>query len=442
MFHLGWFLGAGFGIQPWNTQTWDGTFHGVNGRTWMKPDLYVDLATSLERANFDFLFIEDTLMVEDTFEGSMRSTLKYGRMAPKNDPVPLVPIMAQATRHLGIIPTISTIGYHPYLAARLMTTLDHLTDGRVGINVVTSVTDRVAQNFGHDQHFDHDLRYEMAGEWMDAVTALWNSWEPDAVVLDEQSGTYADHTKVHPVDFAGKWYRTRGPLNTIPGPQRRPVVAQAGNSGPGRDLAARHADTMLAHATSIEAMKEFREDMHERLRQHGRAPEDCKMVFLVTPTVAETDEQAAERDRMADLHASDPDAIEGRLWGLTYVSGGRVDFGSLDLDAPIPEVVGNGEQSSLAAFAARNVGRTLREAVSTPQPQGHRLGLSGSPDTVAAKMGEIMAEVGGDGFLLYPAMTRRSIAEITDGLAPALRRRGLIRDGYEHATFRANLHAF
>jgi FMN-dependent oxidoreductase (nitrilotriacetate monooxygenase family) len=435
MFHLGWFLGNGFGIQPWR-EPWT----GAGARDWMKPGIYVDLTTSLERAGFDFLFIEDTAMVEDTYKGSMETSLKYGIMAPKNDPLPLVPLLAHATRHIGIINTVSTIQYPPYLAARLMTTLDHLTEGRAGVNVVTSVTNRVAQNFGYDEHMEHDLRYEMAQEWMDVCTLLWESWDPDAVLADVETPMYADHTKVHTIDFEGKFFKCRGPLNTIPGPQRRPVIAQAGNSTPGRDLAGRHADTMLAWGNSIEQMQEFRADMHQRLLAAGRKPSDCKILFLATPTLATTD---AEARAIKDLIPTEvtPEALDRLLWGLSYISGGTVDFAQFDLDQPVPDIVGNGEQSSLAQFRARSKGKTLREAILGYQV-GNGLDLVGAPDTVAAKMGEIMEEVGGDGFLLYPEMTRRSISAICDGLAPALQRRGLTRTTYDFDTFRENLLQF
>jgi FMN-dependent oxidoreductase (nitrilotriacetate monooxygenase family) len=436
MFHLGWFLGNGFGIQPWR-----GTWAGSSGRDWMKPGMYVDLATSLERAGFDLILIEDTSMVEDTYGGSMEATLKYGRMAPKSDPMPLIPLMTAASRHIGIIGTVSTIQYPPFLAARLAVTLDHLTEGRAGINVVTSVTNRVAQNFGYEEHLDHDLRYEMADEWMDVVSQLWESWEPDAIVLDQDGPMYADHTKVHTIDFKGKYFSCRGPLNTIPGPQRRPVVAQAGNSVPGREFAARYADTMLAMGRTMEQMRDFRLDMHRRLLAHGRKPEDLKVLFLVTPIVAETDAEAAERERVRVETAWSAESINNVLWGLSYVSGGTVDFAKFDLDALMPEVIGNGEQSSMAQYVKGNEDKTLREVVATVRQIGD-LGLVGSPDTVAVKMGELMDEVGGDGFLFYPEMTRRSIIEISDGLAPALRKRGLIRSGFEHRTFRENLLSF
>lgn len=436
MFHLGWFLGTGFGIQPWHE-----TFSGTNATDWMKPDQYVDLTSSLERAGYDFVFIEDTAMVEDTYGGSAETTLGRGFMVPKNDPLPLVPLMTRRSRHIGVISTMSTIQYPPYLAARLMTSVDHLTEGRAGINVVTSVTNRVAQNFGYDEHLPHDERYVMAAEWMEVVSRLWESWEDGAVLADAEAVRYADHTKVHPIDFRGKYFSSRGPLNTSPSPQRRPVVAQAGNSIPGRELAAQHADTMLAMGRDVAQMKAFKEDMQRRLVAHGRGPDDCKVMFLVTPMLGENDRHAREREMERVAHTSSPEHIEHVLWELSYISGGTVDFAKFDLDDKMPDILGNGEQSSMKQYVVGNEDKTLREVVTGVRQIGD-LGLVGSPDTVAIKMGELMDEVGGDGFLFYDKMTRRNVAEYTDGLSPALRKRGLIRESYDGATFRENLLAF
>ena len=436
MFHLGWFLGDSYGIHPWR-----GKWSGRAKDEWMRPGLYVDLATSLERAGFDYLFIEDTAMIDDTYGASMETPLRYGLFTPKNDPLVLIPLLAQATRHLGIITTISTIQYPPFLAARLMTSMDHVTEGRVGMNVVTSVTHRVAQNFGYDEHMEHDLRYVQAAEWMDVVSRLWESWEPDAYVADQQIPLLVDHTKVHPIEHRGRFFSVRGPLNTLPGPQRRPVIGQAGNSIPGRNLAAQHADTMLAWGRSTEQMKTFRADMQQRLIEAGRKPDACKIMFLATPTIADTDASAREADDHRRHHELTKDEIEIALWGLSYGSGGTVDYAQFDLDAPLPDVIGNGEQSSMAHIKAMSEGKTLRQAI-TGMSVASSLDLVGSPDTIAVKMGEIMEEVGGDGFLLYPEMSRRAIAEICDGLAPALQKRGLTRTGYERRTFRDNLLAF
>lgn len=437
MFHLGWFLGSGFSVQTWAMDPWAGN----TGHDWMKGDLFVDLAASLERARFDYLLVEDTSMVEDAYGRSMETTLKYGLLAPKCDPVPLIPLLTQRTKHIGIAVTLSTSFYHPFMAARTMTTLDHLTDGRVGLNVVTGSSARAAQQYGYDELMLHAERYEMAKEWMEAVGALRDSWEEGAVLVDQDTPRYADHTKVHTVDFEGKHFRTRGPLNTIPGPQRRPVIVQAGASPAGRDLAAKYAESMLAHGTSIEAMKAFRQDMHRRMKEYGRDPSTLKILFLIDPILGDTDRIARAREEdMLAARWSDR-AIERRLWGLSYTSGGEFDFSTFDLDKEVPDVWGNGETSTLRTFIEGARGKTLREAIATVDTHAG-LAFVGSPDTVAAKMGEAMEEIGGDGFLLSPTVTRRNIAEIADGLAPALRKRGHIRDGYSHSTFRENLLEF
>jgi len=437
MFHLGWFMGSGFSVQTWAGDPWAGT----TGRDWMKGGIFVDLAAALERACFDYLLVEDTSMIEDAYGGSMETTLKYGLLGPKNDPVPLIPMLTQNTQHIGVAVTLSTSFYHPYMAARTMTTLDHLTEGRVGLNVVTGSSRRAAQQYGYDDLMPHAERYQMAHEWMEAVGALWDSWDEGAVLVDQETPRYADHTKVHPVDFTGKYFRTRGPLNTIPGPQRRPVIVQAGASASGRDLAARYAESMLAHGTSIESMKEFRADMHRRMRDYGRDPSELKILFLIDVTLGEDDAVAEARAEAHRLAMRTDAAIERRLWGLSYSSGGTHDFSQYDIDGPVPDVWGNGETSTLRNFVERGQGLSLREAIATIDTHAG-LAFVGSPDRVAAHMGEAMEEVGGDGFLLSPTVTRRNIAEIADGLAPALRKRRLIRSGYDHATFRENLLAF
>ena len=187
----------------------------------------VDLARALENACFDYLMIEDSLMVSDTYRGTMEYSLAHGAGAPKNDPMPMVPLIAQATSKIGIIATMATSFYPPFTAARLGATLDHLTKGRVGINIVTASSHRSAQNYGFDQHIEHDERYLMADEWMQVCYALWSSWEPGAVVANRDHGVFADFSKVHTIDFKGKYYSCRGPLNTAPGPQGRPVICQA-----------------------------------------------------------------------------------------------------------------------------------------------------------------------------------------------------------------------
>jgi FMN-dependent oxidoreductase (nitrilotriacetate monooxygenase family) len=443
MYHLGWFLGNGFGIQVWEGVL-NAPWTGSNLTDWIKPDLYCDMAASLERAGFDYILMEDTAMIEDTFRGSSQVTLARGLFAPKNDPLPLIPLMTQRSSHIGIISTVSTIQYPPYLAARLFTTLDHLTQGRVGMNIVTSVTDRVAQNFGFKEHLEHDERYVHAAEWSDVVRQLQESWAPDAIVMDIENQIYADHTKVKPINYEGKYFSCRGPLNTIPGPQRRPPVAAAGNSPAGRDFAARFADTMLVASTSVEDMKSVRADMHKRLAAYGRKPEELKLLYIAMPVIAACDADArAEREAAKKARWSDS-AVEYSLWYMTYVSGGRIDFGNFDLDKPVSDLMiagGNGERVSMENMFKGRGDATLREIAAT-RFSLNDLGLVGSPETVAGRMDEIMEEVGGDGFLFYMPTTRRNMAQVSDGLAPILQRRGSIRTKYAFPTLRENLMAF
>ncbi|AMM21579.1 FMNH2-dependent monooxygenase [Frondihabitans sp. PAMC 28766] len=444
MFHLGWFLGNGYGIQPWSATNGDGPWVGSNVTDWMKPDIYIDLATSLERAGFDYILIEDTSMVEDTYQQSAETSLRRAFMAPKSDPMPLVPLLTGATKHIGIIPTVSTIQYPPYLAARLFTTLDHLTNGRVGMNVVTSVTDRVAQNFGYERHLDHDERYLMAMEWIDVVTQLQDSWKEGAVIADPISGVYADHTKVQPIDFRGEYFTSRGPLNTIPGPQRLVPVCSAGSSGPGRALAAKYDDTMLAAVKTAAEARAYREDMRARVVAEERNPDDVKFLFIVTPTIAATDSEAQDHAEAARLAMASDKAVEYNLWNMSYTSGGRIDFGGIDPDTKVRDIdlsKQNGEHTSISNLFDGREDQTLREVVSTNRQTGN-MGLVGSPATVAAQMDDLMDEIGGDGFLFYLPTTRFNMAMVADGLAPELRRRGAIRDGYSGATLRENLLAF
>jgi FMN-dependent oxidoreductase (nitrilotriacetate monooxygenase family) len=428
VFHLGWFFNFSAPLY------WKDMWAGKAATEWTMPDVYVDLARSAERAGFDFLLLEDSSQITNTYGGTMEYVLKNAHAEPKQDPVPFVPLLAAATSRIGIIPTISASFYPPYLAARLGATLDHITNGRVGMNVVTSSTHLAAQNYGRDQHIEHDLRYQMAHEWVEVVTQLWESWEPDAVLGDVAAGVYADHTKVHTIDYQGRFFKSRGPLNTIPGPQRRPVLCQAGGSPAGRDLAARYAEAVVSGVVDVGAMKDYRRDMDERLIAKGRRPQDCKVLYLVSPILGDTIEEAREKKRRKE--GASEDSMHATLAMMSYETG--VDFAKFDLDAPLPEVTTNGHQSTLADFMKMAEGKTLREAGSTFKIV-ESMELVGTPDSVAAQMGEAMEEAGGDGFLITGSVARKYVSEITDGLATALRRRGLIRDHYAHELFRDNL---
>jgi FMN-dependent oxidoreductase (nitrilotriacetate monooxygenase family) len=426
-FHLGWFLS----FRP---PIWNGPWRSSDDASWMNGEFYVDMARSLERAGFDYMMFEDSSMVSDAYAGTSEVDLKYALYAPKGDPVPLLGMLAQATRHIGLVATMSTSFYPPFLLARTMSTLDHLTRGRVGWNIVTSSEDRAAQNYGMDKLFEHDLRYDRADEFVELVTRLWDSWDEDAAVMDPERNVYVDHTKVRPVHFEGTFFKSRGPLNTLRSPQGRPVFCQAGGSPRGRDFAAAHADTIIASAQGIPAMKAFREDIHARMEKAGRKPESCKILFVVTPVLADTVADAEERVRR--MQAGAAKNVEAALANISALT--ENDFSTYDLDAPIPEVTTNGHRSTLSDFIRQGAGgKTLREVAVNWTINS--VELVGTPDSVAAVMQETMDEVGGDGFLITGQLNRRYVSEIADGLVPALQARGLTRTSYTYEHFRQNL---
>ncbi|PPF88281.1 FMNH2-dependent monooxygenase [Subtercola sp. Z020] len=430
MFHLGWFYNYGFGAYGLN-DPWSGNVR----RDVAHPELFIQTAQALETAGFDYIMLEDASVLPDIHEGSFAPSVRAG--AIRQDPFPLIPLIAAQTKHIGIIGTMATSFYPPFIGARLINTLDHLTGGRVGVNLVTASPDAAAQNFGHEKHFEHDLRYRMAGEWIEAVKALWNTWDRDAVNYGDELGDFADPSKVHYANFQGEFFSTRGPLNVIPSPQYHPVICQAGGSGVGRAFAAGHADTIIAAVHGVDQMREYKQDISRLLVEKGRAVDDAKLLHLISPVLGETDDEANTRRKAQQQKREE--YIDASLSGLSYMSG--IDFSTFDLDAPLPEIDDrvNGHKSSMATYVKiSQSGKTLRETL-LARSDAESIELVGSAETIADKMEETMEQVGGDGFLISSPVTRRNVAEIADGLAPVLRRRGLIRDGYAHKTLRENL---
>jgi FMN-dependent oxidoreductase (nitrilotriacetate monooxygenase family) len=431
-FHLGWFFE---GASP---QAWGKPFSGAIGRDWMKPDFPIDLARALERARFDYVLIEDSSYVADAWGASMRTYLENAIATPRQDPSVVANLMLQATSRIGIVPTLATFAYPPYILARLIGTLDQVSGGRVGWNMVTGSSTRAAQNFGLDDQAEHDRRYDMADEYMAVVNALWDSWSMDSILADPNSGVFTDPAGVRTIDFSGEFYRVRGPLNSGPLPQGRPAIAQAGGSPRGRRFAAGHADTIVTHVEGIEQMKAYREDVRGTMAGLGRNPDSCKVLYLVNPVIGRTERDAQERAEERDAAArADVEILLAHFSKVT-----NIDFSVFGLDTVLgeQELTTNGHQQSLDQFVAANRGRTLRDAAAASLGPNGCVPLVGTPASVAAQMAEVMQEVGGDGFLFYSSeLTRKTIAEVTDGLVPELQRRGLTRTEYAHERFTDNL---
>jgi FMN-dependent oxidoreductase (nitrilotriacetate monooxygenase family) len=428
-FHLAWFTNftQGDWINPVSegTGNWDGRF-------------FVEFAQAMERACFDYIMLEDTLMVSEAYGGTAEATLKYALQVPKHDPIPLAAMIASNTSKLGVVATMSTLEYPPFMLARTSCTLDHIAGGRFGWNIVTSGEDIAAQNFGHDELPPRETRYAMADEYVEVVNKLFDSWEPDAVVKDVATGTYADHTKVHPIHHEGRFFKVRGPLNTVRSPQGRPVYVQAGGSPRGRKFAATHADSIIAVGNGVEGMKAYRDDVRKHAVACGRNPDDIKVLFLVYPFLGETDEEAQARHKRL---VNSPGFVEAALAAVGTVT--DIDFSTFDLDAPLPHLTTNGEQGSLDKFAQWGSGKTLRQLAQERFDAG--IHLIGSPDTVADAMGAAMEAIGGDGFLIstpFQRISRRFITEVCEGLVPALQKRGLARKVYTKTLLRDTLREF
>ncbi len=433
-FHLGWFL-QGSSVQAWG-EPWTGAI----GRDWMFPDLFIDLGRALERACFDYVLIEDSSYIGESY-GGREIYLKNGLSVPRQDPSVIATLMSAHTKRIGIVPTLSTFAYPPYLLARLVASLDQVSAGRIGWNMVTGSSDYAAMNYGMNGMPEHDLRYDMADEYMAAVNSLWDSWEPGAILADTETGVLVDHTKVKPGNFEGKWFRTRGPLNSGPCPQGRPVIAQAGGSPRGKRFAAQHADTIVASVKGTAAMRAYREDVRNFARAIGRDPDTIKILFLVGPILGDTMEEAElrKRQRLARAEAHVPQLLAH--FGKTT----NIDFSRYDLDTPLNqlELTTNGHQQSLDEFKRAAGNRSIRQAMLAFRGIPGSVELVGTPDSVAGQMAEVMEEVGGDGFLMsMNDVSRRAVAEIADGLVPALQKRGLARRAYGHEQFRDNLLEF
>jgi FMN-dependent oxidoreductase (nitrilotriacetate monooxygenase family) len=386
--------------------------------------------------------IEDTVMVADAYGGTTEGSLKNSIFAPKHDPIPLAVLIAANTSKLGVVATMSTTFYPPYLLARLASTVDSIAGGRFGWNIVSSAEDRAAQNFGLDGLPEHDERYNVADEYYDLVCELWDSWDADAVVMDRETHTYADYKKVRTVDFVGKYFKSRGPLNTIPSPQHKPTILQAGASPRGRAFASRAADAIVAVGTGVEGMREYRNDIRRRAAEAGRNPDDIKLMFCISPVVAATEAEArADIDRLTSTRSY----VEKQL--VSIASNTEIDFKQFDWDEPLPaDLTTNGERGSLEHFMRGDGSpgpKSLRQLAVDWATTG--VEFVGTPEQVARKMGEAMEEIGGDGFLIMKPgwdLNRNYIASITDGLVPELQRLGLTRTSYNTTTLRETLREF
>jgi FMN-dependent oxidoreductase (nitrilotriacetate monooxygenase family) len=400
---------------------------------WARPELYQHIAQVCERGKFDMVFFADVSFISDTYTGSLDPAIRYATQAPNHDPTPLLSWIGPVTSKIGLGGTFSISHQHPFYVARLWATLDHLTRGRAAWNVVTSINHNESANYG-EELLAHDLRYERAEEFMEVCVKLWNSWEADAVVMDRERGVFADPANVHRIEHAGRFFKSRGPLNVTRSPQNGPAIIQAGASAKGRAFAARYAEAIFAVQPFAEGAAGYYADVKGQMEDLGRNPDHCKILFGIQPIVGRTEQEAREKQ---EFHNS----LVPVEAGLTILSGHLdYDFSRVNLDDVMEYSPGFSLQG-LSKMYGKVAGRklTLREVA---QMHGQSVSLPqivGAPEQVADQLEAFLDTAGGDGFMLSPIYTPGAIEEFVDLVVPVLQKRGRFRKDYVGSTQRDHL---
>lgn len=396
---------------------------------------FVHFARIAEEAKFDAIFLADMVGVRiDRIEASSRKA--HSGVYPF-EPLTLLSALAAVTSKIGLVATVSTSFNEPFNVARQFASLDRLSGGRAGWNLVTSTEASAALNFNHEGLIPHAERYARADEFADVVLGLWDSWEDDAFLRDRDSGRYFDPAKLHLLNHQGRHFRVRGPLNIPPSPQGRPVLVQAGSSGPGKELAARTAEAIFTAQQTLEDAVSFYSDVKGRLPKYGRDQDDLKILPGIFPVVAESESEAREKfDELQSL-------ILPQV-GLDLLAGflGAPEIVDADPNGPIPalrETEGGKSRQELLLELARREGLTVRDLyLRIAGARGHWQ-LVGTPEQIADQLEERFQNYGADGFNIMAPTLPGGLTDFIKLVVPELRRRGLFRDEYEGSTLRDHL---
>lgn len=388
-------------------------------------------AETLERGRIDAFFMADHLAVLNM----PMDALKRSATVTSFEPMTLLPALAMATKHLGLVATGSTTYDEPYHVARRFASLDHISGGRAGWNVVTTSNPDASRNFGREEHLEHGERYARAREFVEVVTGLWDSWADDAFIRDVEQGAYFDPEKLHVLDHKGKYLTVRGPLNVARPIQGWPVIVQAGASDAGRQLAAETAEAVFTAQPSLEIAKSFYADVKGRMAKLGRDPEHMKILPGVMIYVGESLDEAREKRAKLDSLVHYDSAIAALSIALGH------DAARFDPDAPLPEIPESNASKSgreRAINLAKRENMTVRQLA---QRMGGHSGLAmlGTPKMIADQMEEWLLSRGSDGFTLQFPYLPQGLDDVVERVIPELQRRGLFRRDYEGTTLRENL---
>lgn len=401
-----------------------------SGFKWDKPELYQHIARVCERGLFDTVFFADLNYIADTYKGAMAPSLMHATQAPEHDPIPLLSFMAAATKKIGVASTFSVSHSHPFYAARLWATLDHLTNGRAGWNVVTSINSNQAANYGEERQ-STDNRYDRAHEFMEVCQKLWNSWDVDAVKMDHENGIFADPEKVNRIEYTGKFFKSRGPLNVTRSPQNGPAIFQAGTSPKGQDFAVKYADAIFAIQPRPEDAANYFNSIKSQMTDIGRDPDACKILFGMQPIIGSSEAEA--REKQEEHNALVP--LEG---GMAILSA-HLDF---DLSKiPADALMSERNEPELYRMRTRfhKIDGTPMTVAETAARHGQSVSLPqfvGTPQGIADQMEAFISVAGGDGFMLTAIHSPGAIEEFVDLVVPELQKRGIYRKEYKGNTQR------
>lgn len=390
---------------------------------------FQELGRIAERGKLDSVFFADGLAVGPRIK---RNTLAVF------EPVTLLASIAAATEHVGLIATASTTYNEPFTLARKFASLDHISGGRAGWNIVTSGNEDEAFNFGFDSIPEHARRYERAEEFVDVAIRLWDSWESSAIVLDPDEGVFADPDRVHTIDYDGPRFKVRGPLNSPRSPQGRPLLVQAGSSESGKDFAARYAEAVFTAQRTLEEGQAFYRDLKGRLPKYGRSADELKVLPGLVPYIADTKEEAlALEQEFTNLISPDY-----ALRQLSTLLG--IDLTQHALDAPLPplpqesQIQGNKSRFTLVKELAENEDLTVRELIGKlGGGRGHR-SFAGTPTQIADELQTWFESGAADGFNIMPPYLPGGLEDFVDRVVPILQERGLFREDYEGTTLRGH----
>ncbi len=416
------------------------------GRDFPDIQIFQEVAMLAERGCIDMLFWGDGTGIPDTWQGSLDEAVKWGVQWPRQDMSPFIAVLSQMTKHIGFGLTYSSTFMHPFYVARLLNSLDHITKGRIAFNVVASTRRADAANYGFDELMEHDSRYDRMEEFVDVCKALWASVEPDAILRDRETGVFADPSKVHRLNHRGRFFNVRGPLNSVPSPQGRPVLVQAGASPRGIQASGHFADIVFAAGGTIESMVRRRTALDEALVAEGRSPESVGVLWDLEIIVCETEDQVARKKQQV------ANTLPREAAGAYLSHNAGYDFSSLPERFVLGELADRITQTNASQFGIvhRLMQERGRDAV-VDRDEFFEVGwraatgvdhiLAGTAPQVADELEEIFEATGcrGGFMIAHPMATPRALVDVIDFLVPELQRRGRFRKHYQGNSLCENL---